>query len=703
MARGRKMKAQTRSALSKLSGPLSWRYGRDLTDDARRGQLDPVIGRDTELARLIQILGRKTKNNPVLIGKSGVGKTAIVEGLARRIVDGAVPPGLQGKRVVSLDLASMLAGARIRGEFEERLKSALALLAVSKGEFLLLIDELHMIVGTGGGDGGMDVSNMLKPMLARGELRVIGASTPDEYRKHVEKDAALERQFQPVYVEAPSPQDTVEILRGLRERHEIFHGVRITDSAIEAAVALSDRYVSGRHLPDKAVDLIDEAASRVHIGIESAPDDLDRVTHAARQVEIELIALARSGAEASLRRAQLEADLAGLRAQAAEVTGRWRAEQAAIAAIQQIKQDLAARRAQAAACERSGDLARAADIGYGQVGDLDRRLEAAVKALAELQAAAAMVKSEVDTEEVAAVVSAWTGVPVARLMEGEAAKLIQMEDVIRRRVVGQDDAVHAVSGPIRRSRAGLSDGNRPIGTFLFLGPTGVGKTELARALAEFLFDDERAMVRIDMGEYQERHTVARLIGAPPGYIGFDEGGQLTEAIRRRPYAVVLLDEIEKAHSDVFNTLLQVLDDGRLTDGHGRTVDFTNTLLIMTSNLREDPKDFFKPEFINRIDEIVRFRSLTPADLTEIVRIQLRQFTERAEGLGLRLNVSEAAQAWLAARGYDPDYGARPLRRVLQRDLGDRLAVLLLDGTFHAGDTIHIAVADDRLTFHDREA
>jgi len=698
MARGRKMKAQTRSALSKLSGPLSWRYGRDLTDAARRGQLDPVIGRDEELARLIQILGRKTKNNPVLIGNSGVGKTAIVEGLARRIVDGAVPPGLLGKRVVSLDLASMLAGARIRGEFEERLKSALAVLAVSKGEFLLLIDELHMIVGTGGGDGGMDVSNMLKPMLARGELRVIGASTPDEYRKHVEKDAALERQFQPVYVEAPSPQDTVEILRGLRERHEIFHGVRITDSAIEAAVALSDRYVSGRHLPDKAVDLIDEAASRVHIGIESAPHDLDQVTHAVRQVEIELMALATNGAEASARRDQLEADLAGLQAQAAEMTGRWRAEQTAIAAIQQIKQELTAKRAQAAKCERSGDLARAADIGYGQVGELDRRLEAAVKALAELQATGAMVKSEVDTEEVAAVVSAWTGVPVARLIEGEAAKLIQMEDVIQRRVVGQDDAVHAVSGPIRRSRAGLSDGNRPIGTFLFLGPTGVGKTELARALAEFLFDDERAMVRIDMGEYQERHTVARLIGAPPGYIGFDEGGQLTEAIRRRPYAVVLLDEIEKAHSDVFNILLQVLDDGRLTDGHGRTVDFTNTLLIMTSNLREDPKDFFKPEFINRIDEIVSFRSLTPADLTEIVRIQLRQFTERAEGLGLRLNVSEAAQAWLAARGYDPDYGARPLRRVLQRDLGDRLAVLLLDGTFHAGDTVHIAVADDRLTF-----
>jgi ATP-dependent Clp protease ATP-binding subunit ClpB len=697
MARGRKMKAQTRSTLSRLSGPLSWRYGRDLSDAARRGQLDPVIGREDELARLIQILGRKTKNNPVLIGKSGVGKTAIVEGLALRIANGAVPPGLQGKRVVSLDLASMLAGARIRGEFEERLKSALALLAVSKGEFLLLIDELHMIVGTGGGDGGMDVSNMLKPMLARGEVRVIGASTPDEYRKHVEKDAALERQFQPVYVEPPSVPDTVEILRGLRERHEVYHGVRIADAAIEAAVAMSDRYVSGRHLPDKAVDLIDEAASRVRIGIECAPSDLDQVTHAARRVEIELIAQG-SGGEAAARRNQLTDELAGLRAQAAEMTARWRAEHEAIAAIQQIKQELAAKRAEAARFERAGNLARAADIGYGQVGELDRRLEAAAKALAELQATGRMVKSEVDTEEVAAVVSAWTGVPVARLMEGEAAKLIQMEAVIRRRVVGQDAAVHTVAGPIRRSRAGLSDGNRPIGTFLFLGPTGVGKTELARALAEFLFDDERAMVRVDMGEYQERHTVARLIGAPPGYIGFDEGGQLTEAIRRRPYAVVLLDEIEKAHSDVFNTLLQVLDDGRLTDGHGRTVDFTNTVLIMTSNLREDPKDFFKPEFVNRIDEIVRLQSLTPDDLTGIVRIQLRQLIERAGGLGLTLQVSPAAEAWLAARGYDPDYGARPLRRVLQRDLSDRLAVLLLDGTFHAGDHVDIGVADDQLTF-----
>ena len=698
MARRRGMKAGARTALAKLNVTLSWRYGRDLTEAARQGQLDPVIGREQELGRLIQILGRKTKNNPVLLGRSGVGKTAIVEGLALRIAEGQVPPGLQGKRVVSLDLATMLAGARIRGEFEERLKSALALLAASQGEFLLLIDELHMIVGTGGGDGGMDVSNMLKPMLARGELRLIGASTPDEYRKHVEKNAGLERQFQPVYVEPPSPRDTVEILRGLRERHEVYHGVRICDSAIEAAVALSDRYVSGRQLPDKAVDLIDEAASRLRIGIDSPPPDLDQLTRAARRAEIELIASGKGGGTTD-QRAQLERELAALRAQAAAMTVQWRAEQDAISEIGRIKQELALKRADAARCERAGDLARAADIGYGQVADLDRRLAATAKALADLQASGGMLKSEVDTEEVAAIVSAWTGVPVSRLMEGEAVKLLQMEDVIRRRVVGQDEAVRVVSGPIRRSRAGLSDGNRPIGTFLFLGPTGVGKTELARALAEFLFDDERAMVRIDMGEYQERHTVSRLIGAPPGYIGFDEGGQLTDAVHRRPYAVVLLDEIEKAHSDVFNTLLQLLDDGRLTDGHGRTVDFTNTVLIMTSNLREDPKDFFKPEFINRIDEIVRFRPLTPADLSEIVRIQLRQLAGRTEGLGVTLEVGEAAEAWLAGRGYDPEYGARPLRRVLQRELADRLAVLLLDGTVHAGDTVQIGLANDQLSFH----
>jgi ATP-dependent Clp protease ATP-binding subunit ClpB len=698
MARRRGMKAGARTALAKLNVTVSWRYGRDLTDAARRGQLDPVIGREQELGRLIQILGRKTKNNPVLLGRSGVGKTAIVEGLALRIAEGDVPPGLQGKRVVSLDLATMLAGARIRGEFEERLKSALALLAASQGEFLLLIDELHMIVGTGGGDGGMDVSNMLKPMLARGELRLIGASTPDEYRKHVEKNAGLERQFQPVYVEPPSPRDTVEILRGLRERHEVYHGVRICDSAIEAAVALSDRYVSGRQLPDKAVDLLDEAASRLRIGIDSPPPDLDQLTRAARRAEIELIASGK-GDGTTDQRAQLERELAALRAQAAAMTAQWRAEQDAISEIGRIKQELALKRAEAARCERAGDLARAADIGYGQVADLDRRLAATAKALADLQASGGMLKSEVDTEEVAAIVSAWTGVPVSRLMEGEAVKLLQMEDVIRRRVVGQDEAVRVVSGPIRRSRAGLSDGNRPIGTFLFLGPTGVGKTELARALAEFLFDDERAMVRVDMGEYQERHTVSRLIGAPPGYIGFDEGGQLTDAVHRRPYAVVLLDEIEKAHSDVFNTLLQLLDDGRLTDGHGRTVDFTNTVLIMTSNLREDPKDFFKPEFINRIDEIVRFRPLTPADLSEIVRIQLRQLAGRTEGLGVTLEVGQAAEAWLAGRGYDPEYGARPLRRVLQRELADRLAVLLLDGTVHAGDTVQIGLVNDQLSFH----
>jgi ATP-dependent Clp protease ATP-binding subunit ClpB len=699
MTRRRGMKAGARSAMMKLNVPVAWRYGRDLTDAARRGQLDPVIGRDEELARLIQILGRKTKNNPVLIGKSGVGKTAIVEGLALRIAERAVPPSLQGKRLVSLDLATMLAGARIRGEFEERLRSALLLLAASKGEFVLLIDELHMIVGTGGGDGGMDVSNMLKPMLARGELRLIGASTPDEYRKSVEKDAALERQFQPVYIEPPSARDAVEILRGLRERQERHHGVRIQDAAIEAAVALSDRYVSGRQLPDKAVDLIDEAASRLRIGIESPPSALEEVTSAARRAEIELIALRWGDGGAVLDRQQLEQELAALRAKAAAMTDQWRAEQVAIASIARIRQELAEKKAEAARYERSGDLARAADIGRRQAAELEGRLDIAAKALAELQASGATVKSEVDTEEVAAIVSAWTGVPVSRLMEGEAVKLIQMEDVIRRRVVGQDEAVRAVSGPIRRSRAGLSDGNRPIGTFLFLGPTGVGKTELARALAEFLFDDERAMVRLDMGEYQERHTVARLIGAPPGYVGFYEGGQLTEAVHRRPYAVVLLDEIEKAHSDVFNTLLQLLDEGRLTDGQGRTVDFTNTVLIMTSNLRSDPKDFFKPEFINRIDEIVRFRSLTPADLSEIVRIQLRELAARAEGVGIRLEVDDAAEAWLATKGYDPEYGARPLRRVLQRDLADRLAVLLLEGTFQAGDTVQAGLANGQLSFH----
>ena len=680
--------------------PVPWQYGRDLTAAARQGELDPVIGRDGELARLIQIFGRKTKNNPVLIGRSGVGKTAIVEGLALRIVEGAVPAGLLGKRLVSLDLAALVAGSSFRGEFERRLKDAINLIAASQGEFLLLVDELHMIVGAGGSEGGMDVSNMLKPMLARGELRLIGASTPEEYRQRIEADAALERRFQPVVIDPPSLEDTVEILRGLRERHEVYHGVLIHDSALEAAAHLSDRYVSGRHLPDKAVDLIDEAASRLRIGIDTTPADLDQAARQARRLEIRLLALPPSDGEdeTAAQRGQLEADLAALRAGTAERTARWQAEQQAIAAIHEVKQQLVRGKAQAARCERTGDLAAAADLEYVQLPDLERRLDAAVKALEDLPPGSRMLKAEVDAEEIAAVVSAWTGVPVARLMEGEAVKLLQMEEMMRLRVVGQDPAVRAIAGPIRRNRAGLSDGTRPIGTFLSVGPTGVGKTELARALAEFLFDDERAMVRIDMGEYQERHTVARLIGAPPGYLGYDEGGQLTEAVRRRPYAVVLLDEIEKAHTDVFNILLQLLDEGRLTDGHGRTVDFTNTVLIMTSNLAEDPKEFFRPEFINRIDEIIRFRALTPDDLGEIVRIQLRHLAGRAGRLGITLDVSPAAEAWLAARGYDPDFGARPLRRVLQREVGDRLAVLLLQGDFEAGDTVRVDVAGDQLTF-----
>ena len=691
------MRGGSRRSSAKPAGPVEWQYGRDLTAAARQGDLDPVIGRDAELARLIQIFGRKTKNNPVLIGRSGVGKTAIVEGLALRIVEGAVPAGLLGKRLVSLDLAALVAGSSFRGEFERRLKDAINLIAASQGKFLLLVDELHMIVGAGGSEGGMDVSNMLKPMLARGELRLIGASTPEEYRQRIETDAALERRFQPVVVDPPSPQDTVEILRGLRERHEIYHGVRIHDSALEAAAHLSDRYVSGRHLPDKAVDLIDEAASRLRIGIDTVPADLDQAGRQARRLEIRLLALGETDAAAT-QRGQLEADLAALRAGAAELTAQWQAEQQAIAAIHQVMRELTRQRTEAARCERAGDLAGAADLEYVQLPELDRRLDAAVKALADLPAGRRMIKAEVDAEEIAAVVSAWTGVPVARLMEGEAAKLLNMEDQMRRRVVGQDAAVRAIAGPIRRNRAGLSDGARPIGTFLSVGPTGVGKTELARALAEFLFDDERAMVRIDMGEYQERHTVARLIGAPPGYLGYDEGGQLTEAVRRRPYAVVLLDEIEKAHTDVFNILLQLLDEGRLTDGHGRTVDFTNTVLIMTSNLAGDPKEFFRPEFINRIDEIIPFRALTPADLSEIVRIQLGQLAARAGRLGITLSVSPAAEGWLAARGYDPDFGARPLRRVLQREVGDRLAVLLLQGDFEAGDTVRVDVAGDQLTF-----
>ncbi|HTN81509.1 MAG TPA: AAA family ATPase [Acidimicrobiales bacterium] len=670
------------------------RYGRDLTEVARQGKLDPVIGRDDEIRRVIQVLSRRTKNNPVLIGEPGVGKTAIVEGLARRIVEGDVPEGLKNKRVVALDLGSMVAGAKYRGEFEERLKAVLKEISDAAGEIVTFIDEMHTVVGAGAAEGAMDASNMLKPLLARGELKMIGATTLDEYRKHIEKDAALERRFQPIYVGEPSVEDTITILRGLKERYEVHHGVRIQDSALVSAAVLSDRYLTGRFLPDKAIDLVDEAASRLRIEIDSMPTEIDVVERRIRQIEIEKVALAKETDEASRERLEgLEEELARLKAESDSMKEHWQSEKEAIGAIRALMEQLDAKRLE---LERESDLERAAEIRYGQIPELERRVAGATEHLSQLQSTQRMLKEEVDSEDIAEVVSKWTGVPVSRLMEGEMRKLVRLEELLHERVIGQDDAVTAVANAIRRSRAGLSDPNRPIGSFLFLGPTGVGKTELARALAEFLFDDERAMIRIDMSEYMEKFSVSRLIGAPPGYVGYDEGGQLTEAVRRRPYAVVLLDEIEKAHPDVFNVLLQVMDDGRLTDGQGRTVDFTNVVLIMTSNLQGDPLTVFRPEFVNRVDDIVRFRSLTRDDLGEIVSIQVDRLRDRLAARRIALVVTPAATAKLAEDGFDPAFGARPLKRVIQREIGDRLATLILEGKVAEGDTVEVDVRDGDL-------
>ncbi|NMC16268.1 MAG: ATP-dependent chaperone ClpB [Chloroflexi bacterium] len=699
------------------------KYGRDLTALARQGKLDPVIGRDEEIRRTIEILSRRTKNNPALIGDPGVGKTAIVEGLAQRIVKRDVPEGLKKKRVVQLDMAALVAGAKYRGEFEERLKAALKEVTDAEGEIILFIDELHTVIGAGAAEGAMDAGNILKPMLARGELHLIGATTTSEYRKYIEKDAALERRFQPVMVLEPSVEDTISILRGLKSRYEVHHGVRITDPAVIAAATLSSRYITDRKLPDKAIDLIDEAAAHLRAEIDSKPQALDEVDRQIMQLEIERQALQKEKDQASRDRLEkLEKDLADLREKSSALNLRWNIEKDAISNLRTLKAQLEETEQEIEQAERDANLEKAARLRYETLRQLKEKIQTAEAKLKELQQNGALLKEEVDSEEIAEIVAKWTGIPVNRLLEGEMEKLLRMEDRLHQRVVGQDEAVTAVSNAVRRSRSGMQDPNRPIGSFIFLGPTGVGKTELARALAEFLFDDQNAIVRVDMSEYQERHTISRLFGAPPGYVGYEEGGQLTEAVRRRPYSVVLFDEIEKAHPEVFNALLQVLDDGRMTDGQGRTVDFRNTLIIMTSNLGSqlwsDPeqanqvtrdqvtdilKSFFRPEFLNRVDEIVIFKPLEKEDLVKIVGIQLGHVADLLSARGYTLKTTPAASAWLAEVGFEPEFGARPLKRAIQREVQDPLALKILSGEFHEGDTITLDVGPEGLVFRNLKA